>query len=110
MPLLARPLTVAMTLPVVAPEGTGAVMLVALQKGGVAVTPLNFTVLVPCVLPKFVPVITTEVPVTPDAGLSPVIVGVVPPVPFAALKAARPAAHSSAEPSVTLAVVAPAIL
>jgi hypothetical protein len=85
-------------------------MLVALQKVGVVETPLNFTVLVPCVLPKFVPVITTDVPVTPDVGLNPVIVGVVPPVPFAGLKAARPAAHGSTEPSVTLAVVAPAIL
>jgi hypothetical protein len=50
-------------------------MLVALQPVGVAVTPLNFTVLVPWVLPKFVPVITTDVPVTPDVGLNPVIVG-----------------------------------
>jgi hypothetical protein len=74
-PLLARPETVTMTLPVVAPVGTGAVMLVAFQAVGVAVTPLNFTVLVPCVLPKFVPAITTEVPATPDVGFNPVIFG-----------------------------------
>jgi len=46
-PLLATPLTVTTTLPVVAPFGTGAAMLVALQLVGVAVRPLNVTVLVP---------------------------------------------------------------
>lgn len=46
-PLLATPPTATTTLPVVAPAGTGAVMLVALQAVGVAVVPLNFTVLVP---------------------------------------------------------------
>ena len=34
-------------------------MLVALQLVGVAVVPLNFTVLVPCVAPKFAPAIVT---------------------------------------------------
>ena len=46
-PLLACPLTVTTTAPVVAPEGTGALMLVALQLVGVAAVPLNVTVLVP---------------------------------------------------------------
>ena len=46
-PLLATPPTVTTTFPVVAPVGTGATMLVALQLVGVAATPLNFTVLVP---------------------------------------------------------------
>jgi hypothetical protein len=46
-PLLARPPTVTTTLPVVAPAGTEATMLVADQLVGVAVVPLNFTVLVP---------------------------------------------------------------
>ena len=59
------PPTVTTTLPVVAPAGTGATMLVALQLVGVAAVPLNVTVLVPCVAPKFVPVIVTEVPTTP---------------------------------------------
>jgi len=45
-PLLATPPTVTATFPVVAPVGTGATMLVALQPVGVAATPLNFTVLV----------------------------------------------------------------
>jgi hypothetical protein len=43
-------------------------MLVALQLVGTAATPLNFTVLVPCVGPKFAPAIVTDVPITPDAG------------------------------------------
>src|SRR5262249_54146473 len=48
-PVLARPPTVTTTLPVVAPAGTGTTMLVADQLVGVAVVPLNVTVLVPCV-------------------------------------------------------------
>src|SRR5437870_7632391 len=55
-------------LPVVAPLGTGATMLVAPQLVGVAAVPLNFTVLVPCVAPKFAPVIVTDVPTTPAVG------------------------------------------
>jgi len=46
-PLLARPLTVTTTLPVVAPAGTGTRMLVLPQLAGVAAVPLNVTVLVP---------------------------------------------------------------
>src|SRR5262252_4410121 len=60
-PLLARPPTVTTTLPVVAPDGTGTRMLVADQPVGVAVGPLNLTVLAPCVAPKFAPVIVTDV-------------------------------------------------
>ena len=37
-------------------------MLVALQLVAVATVPLNVTVLVPCVAPKFVPVTVTEAP------------------------------------------------
>jgi mannitol/fructose-specific phosphotransferase system IIA component len=66
--LLARPPTVTMTLPVVAPVGTGTAMLVADQLVGVAAVPLNFTVLVPWVAPKFVPVIVTAVPTGPLVG------------------------------------------
>src|SRR5207245_9855954 len=54
-PLLARPFTVTTTLPVVAPLGTGATIEVALQLVGVAATPLNLTVLAPCLAPDFVP-------------------------------------------------------
>jgi hypothetical protein len=65
-PLLATPPTVTTTFPVVAPLGAGTVMLVALQAVGVPAVPLNVTVLVPCVAPKFVPVIVTAVPTDPD--------------------------------------------
>ena len=67
-PLLFTPPTVTTRLPVVAPVGTVATMLVALQLVGVAAVPLNVTVLVPCVAPKFVPVTVTEVPMTPEVG------------------------------------------
>src|SRR5271165_3478768 len=73
--LLAAPPTVTTTFPVVAPLGTGTVMLVALQLVGVPAVPLNFTVLVPCVAPKFVPVIVTAVPTAPDVGFSAVMLG-----------------------------------
>src|SRR5262249_14472597 len=74
-PLLARPPTVTTTLPVVAPAGTGTPMLVADHDVGVAVVPLNVTVLVPCVAPKLVPVIVTAVATGPLVGKRLVIVG-----------------------------------
>ena len=79
-PLLATPPTVTTTLPVVAPVGTVVVMLVALQFPGVtvAVVPLNLTVLVPCVPPKFEPAIVTDVPTGPDAGVKPEMDGAEP--------------------------------
>ncbi len=43
-------------------------MLVADQLVGVAVVPLNVTVLVPFVDPKFAPAIVTDVPTGPLAG------------------------------------------
>ena len=67
-PLLATPPTVTVTAPLVAPLGTEATMRVAVQLVGVATVPLNRTVLVPCVAPKFVPVIVTAVPTLPDVG------------------------------------------
>jgi hypothetical protein len=75
-PLLATPATVTTTLPVVAPAGTGTTMLVALQLVGVAAVPLNVTVPVPCVAPKFVPVIVTGVAMAALAGEIPEIEGV----------------------------------
>src|SRR5437667_645342 len=75
-PLLACPLTVTTTLPVLAPLGTVATMDVALQLVAVALVPLNVTVLVPCVEPKFVPVIVTDVPTAPEVGDSPLMFGV----------------------------------
>jgi hypothetical protein len=72
-PLLATPPTVTTTFPVVAPAGTAATMLAALQLVAVAVTPLNLTVLVPCVAPKFAPAIVTDAPTIPDVGFKLVI-------------------------------------
>jgi len=46
-PLLGTPLTATTTFPVTAPAGTGVTIDVALQLVGVAVVPLNVTVLVP---------------------------------------------------------------
>ena len=79
-PLLASPATVTTTLPVVAPLGTGATMLVAFQLVGVAVVPLNVTVLVPCVAPKFAPVIVADVPTGPELGVRFVMLGAAPPL------------------------------
>jgi len=66
---LGSPFTVTTTVPVVVPLGTVATMLVVLQLLTlVAALPLNVTVLVPCVAPKFVPVIVTAVPTGPPLG------------------------------------------
>jgi hypothetical protein len=80
-PLLAIPPIVTSTFPVVAPLGTGATMLVALQLVGVAVVPLNVTVLVPWLPTKFTPVIVTDAPTAPELGLKLVMAGAVVPVP-----------------------------
>ncbi len=73
--MLAAPPTVTTTFPVVAPAGTSTTTLVALQLVGVAVIPLNVAVLVPCVAPKFAPLIVTDVPISPDAGFKFVMLG-----------------------------------
>src|SRR5260370_33974068 len=67
-PLLSTPLACTTTLPVVAPDGTVATTLDALQVLTVAVVPLNFTVLLPWVDPKFVPVIVTDTLTAPEVG------------------------------------------
>jgi hypothetical protein len=61
--------------PVVAPVGTVAMRLVAVAAVKLAVTPLNFTVLLAGTGSKFVPVIVTEVPTGPSVGVNVVIVG-----------------------------------
>jgi hypothetical protein len=73
MPLLDTPLAFTITFPVVAPLGTVTPMLVALQLVGVAPVPLKLTV--PCVAPKFVPVIVSGVPVGPEVTDKLVILG-----------------------------------
>ena len=101
--LLARPPTLTSTLPLIAPAGTGVTMLVADQVVGVAVVPLNVTVLVPWVAPKFVPVIVTTVAAGPLVGDRLVSVG----APVVTVKArvllARPPTVTTTFP-----VVAPA--
>jgi len=101
-PLLARPPTVTMTLPDVAPFGTGTTMLVALQLVGAAAAPLKVTVLVPCEAPKFAPLIVTEVPTGPEVGERLVMLGETATV--------NPAGLLGTPPTVTtiLPVVAPA--
>ena len=79
-PLLATPPTVTTTFPVVAPAGTGATTPVALQLVGVVAMRSNVTV--PAV-PKFVPVMVTEVPTGPEDGLRFVIFGLALPLALA---------------------------
>lgn len=106
-PLLATPPTVTTTFPVVAPVGTGTTMLVALQLVGVAATPLNVTVLVPCDAPKFVPAIVTGVPTGPEGGVRLVMLGGR--VPLAALNAANMAPPLLEIETVALTETVPAI-
>jgi hypothetical protein len=108
--LLITPLTVTTTFPVSAPAGTVTAMLVALQVDTVAAVPLKVTVLVPCVAPKFVPVIVIAVPTAPAAWLKLVMWGPVPPPPPADLNAANPAPQLSEAASDALAEAIPDIL
>ena len=75
-PALATPLTVTTALPLVVPVGTVATIDVALQLVIVVAAAFNFTVLAPCVEPKFVPVIVTDAPTANVVGDRLVIVGV----------------------------------
>src|SRR5438067_13711723 len=74
-PLLSTPPNVTTTFPVVAPLGTGAVMLVALQLVGTAAAPLNVTRSEERRVGKFVPAIVTDVPVGKETGFRLVMVG-----------------------------------
>jgi hypothetical protein len=76
-PLLTTPPTDTTTLPVVAPTGTGMVMLVSDQLVDLPCVPLNVTKLDigPTVGPKFAPVIVTIDPTGPDVGLMLMILG-----------------------------------
>jgi hypothetical protein len=95
--MLATPPTVTTTLPVVAALGTGATMLVADQLVGVAVVPLNFTVLLLWEAPKPDPAMVTAVPASPDVGDKPVMLGAVAdeaPVPVSVIICGLPPALS----------------
>src|ERR1019366_2233132 len=75
MPLLFTPLAKTPTLPVVAPEGTVVEIVVAFQLVTLAAVPLNITVPLPWLDPKFVPVMVTRVPTPPDVVDRLVILG-----------------------------------
>jgi hypothetical protein len=103
MPLLAMPpAAVTTTLPVVAPAGTVAVMLLALQLLMVAVVPLNFTLPLPCDEPKFEPAMTMAEPTAPLFGVRLLMLGAAVTVNVTPLLATPPAAVTT-----TLPVVAP---
>jgi hypothetical protein len=74
-PALSTPLAWTTTFPVVAPEGTTAKILLALQLITVAVVPLNLIVLIPWVAPKFDPAMVTEAPTAPEVGVKLLILG-----------------------------------
>jgi hypothetical protein len=73
-PFVENPLTVATTLPVVAPAGTGATMLVPFQELGVPFVPLNVSAL--ATVPKPAPEIVTGAPIGAGFGDIPVITGI----------------------------------
>src|ERR1700730_10253542 len=82
--------TLTTTFSVVAPGGTVTWMKVSLQEIEVAVTPLNVTVLLPCVAPKFDPKIETDEPIGPAVGDSERTLGTTPTVKFTGLLADPP--------------------
>jgi hypothetical protein len=91
-PLLAIPPTVTTMGPVVAPPGTVTVMLVEFQlEAAAANAPLNVTVLLPWLAPKFVPVMVTGIPTDPVVGFRPVMLGDCMTVKFTPLLATPPA-------------------
>src|SRR5258708_13532090 len=74
--------------------GPGATFLVFLHLGGVAAPPPISAKLVPCVGPKFVPVIVTGVPAGPDVGFKlEIVTGVT--VKFTLLLAKPPTATTT---------------
>jgi len=74
--LLASPPIVTTTLPVAAPLGTAATMVVGLQLAAIpAFVPLKVTVLLPWDAPKLLPVIVTDVPTGPEVTDRLVILG-----------------------------------
>ena len=75
-PLLDRPATVTTTGPVVAPEGTVTLRLVALALVTVAAVPLKVTASDAGVVEKFAPTIVTEAPAAPEVGDRLVMLGV----------------------------------
>jgi hypothetical protein len=79
-PLLANPPAFTTTMPVDAPDGTVATMLLVVQEVAVAAALPNITVLEPCVAPKLIPAIVTDEPTLPVVGDSDTMDGVGVPV------------------------------
>ena len=75
LPPLLTPLAKTTTLPVVAPTGTVATMLLAPQLVTLANIPLNFSVPVPWLAPKLLPAMVTGAPKAPDVGDKLLILG-----------------------------------
>jgi hypothetical protein len=88
--MIVTPLTATETFPVLAPAGTLVVILFVVEEITVAIVPLNLTTLLPGVVLKFVPEITTLVPTAPFVGLNPEIVGVGKTIKFDALGTVTP--------------------
>lgn len=101
--VMVTPLTVIEILPVVAPAGTLAVMLLVVDAVTVADVLLNFTTLFTGVVLKFVPEIMTVALTAPLDGLNPVRVGVANTVKLVALTIVTPLSVTEILP-----VVAPA--
>src|SRR3954471_19459660 len=75
--VLGTPFTVTTMVPVLAPAGTTAWTCVSLQLGNVvAGVPLNVSVLLPCVAPRFLPGIVTVAPTGAGLGVTESIAGV----------------------------------
>ena len=74
--LLDTPLTLTTTFPEVAPAGTSTSRVLLLQDTQVTGVPLKVTVLLPWVVPKPLPIMTTDVPTGPLWGVMSVILGV----------------------------------
>ena len=68
--MLAFPSTVTTTGPVRAPAGTLATILSSFHFLALASRPLKVTVLLPCAVPKYSPLILTESPTSPSSGFS----------------------------------------
>jgi hypothetical protein len=68
-PLLAKPLKVTITLPLVAPDGTETTIVVEFQLVGLATVPLNVTAFPTVLLPRLLPVIVTVFPTPALVGL-----------------------------------------
>jgi hypothetical protein len=77
IPLLVWPPTVTVTLPLLVAGGATVTMLVEFQLVDPAGVPLKLTALVPCVAPKFVPMMVTVVPAGPEVGEKLVMFGAV---------------------------------